>query len=92
MSGRGLKATLTITKTKMPLTDGSTAPVYIHGIEVGQIGVMDSRHSFTDVDFEIVDFLCKIVSLELQESDFTGTNPGAYAQLSALGSLRQRSS
>ena len=44
--------------------------------EVGQIGVMDSRHSFTDVDFEIVDFLCKIVSLELQKSDFYRTNQG----------------
>ena len=53
-----------------------TALVYIHGIEVGQIGVMDSRHSFTDVDFEIVDFLCKIVSLELQKSDFYRTNQG----------------
>ena len=53
-----------------------TALIYIHGIEVGQIGVMDSTHSFTDVDFELIDFLCKIVSLELQKSDFYRTNQG----------------
>lgn len=53
-----------------------TALVYIHGIEVGQIGVMDSRHPFTHVDFELVDFLCKTVSLELQKSDFYRTNQG----------------
>lgn len=53
-----------------------TALVYIHGIEVGQIGVMDSQHPFSDVDFELVDFLCKVVSLELQKSDFYRTNQG----------------
>lgn len=53
-----------------------TALVYIHGIEVGQIGVMDSLHAFTDVDFELIDFLCKVISLELQKSDFYRTNQG----------------
>ena len=53
-----------------------TALIYIHGIEVGQIGVMDSTHNFTEVDFELIDFLCKIVSLELQKSDFYRTNQG----------------
>ena len=53
-----------------------TALIYIHGIEVGQIGVMDSHHDFTDVDFELVDFLCKVISLELQKSDFYRTNQG----------------
>ena len=53
-----------------------TALIYIHGIEVGQIGVMDSTHPFTEVDFELIDFLCKIISLELQKSDFYRTNQG----------------
>ena len=53
-----------------------TALIYIHGIEVGQIGVMDSSHPFTEVDFELIDFLCKIISLELQKSDFYRTNQG----------------
>lgn len=53
-----------------------TALVYIHGIEVGQIGVMDSLHEFSDVDFELIDFLCKVISLELQKSDFYRTNQG----------------
>jgi len=53
-----------------------TALIYIHGIEVGQIGVMDSSHAFTEIDFELIDFLCKVVSLELQKSDFYRTNQG----------------
>jgi sugar diacid utilization regulator len=37
---------------------------------------MDGTHAFTDVDFELIDFLCKIISLELQKSDFYRTNQG----------------
>lgn len=53
-----------------------TALVYIHGIEVAQIGVMDSHHPLTEADFDLVHFLCKIVSLEFQKSDFYRTNRG----------------
>lgn len=53
-----------------------TSLVYIHGIEVGQIGVMENQHAFSDVDFELIDFLSKVVSLELQKSDFYRTSQG----------------
>ncbi|WP_180272603.1 PucR family transcriptional regulator [Konateibacter massiliensis] len=51
-----------------------TALVYIYGIESAHIAVNDSNRPFTDNDFEFVDFLCKLVSLELQKSDFYRTN------------------
>lgn len=53
-----------------------TALVYIHGIEVGQIGVMDSQHPISDIDMQIIEFLAQVVSLELQKSDFYRTNQG----------------
>lgn len=37
---------------------------------------MEGQHPFTDVDYELIDFLCKAVSLELQKSDFYRTNQG----------------
>lgn len=51
-----------------------TALVYIHGIESAHIAVSDANHPFTDNDFELIDFLCRLVSLELQKSDFYRTN------------------
>ena len=53
-----------------------TSLIYIHGIEVGQIGVMDSRHPISDMDMQIIEFLSQVVSLELQKSDFYRTNQG----------------
>lgn len=51
-----------------------TALVYIHGIETAHIAVTDTNHPFSEEDFEFTDFLCRIVSLELQKSDFYQTN------------------
>lgn len=51
-----------------------TALVYIHGIETAHIAVSDTNHPFTGDDFEFIDFLCRIVSLELQKTDFYKTN------------------
>jgi len=51
-----------------------TALVYIHGIETAHIAAADSNKPFTEEDFEFIDFLCQIVSLELQKSDFYRTN------------------
>lgn len=53
-----------------------TALVYIHDIEVAQIGVMDYNHPFEEFDFEIVHFLCTMISLEMQKSDFYKFNEG----------------
>lgn len=51
-----------------------TALVYIYSIEAAHIAVNDSNHPFSENDFEFVDFLCHLVSLELQKSDFYRTN------------------
>lgn len=51
-----------------------TALVYSDGIEVAQIGVMDCNRPFHRYDFELVHFLCRLVSLDLQKNDFYGTN------------------
>lgn len=51
-----------------------TALVYIHGIESAHIAVSDSNHPFSEEDFELIDFLCRLVSLELQKTDFYRTN------------------
>ncbi len=51
-----------------------TALVYIHGIETAHIAAPDTNHPFSEEDFEFIDFLCRIVSLELQKSDFYQTN------------------
>lgn len=51
-----------------------TALVYIHGIETAHIAAADSNHPFSEEDYEFIDFLCRIVSLELQKNDFYKTN------------------
>ena len=51
-----------------------TALVYIHGIEAAHIAASDSNHTFSENDFEYIDFLCRVISLELQKSDFYRTN------------------
>ena len=50
------------------------ALVYSDGIEVAQIGVMDCNRPFHRYDFELVQFLCRLVALDLQKNDFYGTN------------------
>lgn len=51
-----------------------TALVYIHGIESAHIAVSDSNCPFTEDDFELIDYLCQFVSIELQKSDFYRAN------------------
>ncbi len=51
-----------------------TALVNIHGIESAQMGIMECNHKITDDDLELIDFLCRLVSLELQKSNFYRNN------------------
>lgn len=51
-----------------------TALIYVHGIETAHIAVTDTNRPFSEEDFEFIDVLCRIVSLELQKSDFYQTN------------------
>lgn len=51
-----------------------TALIYIHGIESAHIGISDNNRPFTTQDYELIDFLCSLISLELQKTDFYRTN------------------
>lgn len=51
-----------------------TALVYIHGIESAHIAVTDNNRPFTHNDFELIHFLTKLISLELQKDDFYSAN------------------
>ena len=50
--------------------------VYIHGIEVAQIGIMEYDHPFTNYDFEFLNFFSQLVSWEMQKNDFYKNNRG----------------
>ena len=50
--------------------------VYIHGIEVAQIGMMELDHDFTSYDFEFLNYFAQLVSWEMQKNDFYKNNRG----------------
>lgn len=45
--------------------------VYIHGIEVAEIGVIEYDHKFTTYDFAFIHFLKQLVAWEMQQQNFT---------------------
>ncbi|MDK2808425.1 MAG: hypothetical protein PWP24_1160 [Clostridiales bacterium] len=51
-----------------------TALIHVHGIESAQMGVMDSNHPIEEQDLELIDFLCRLISIELQKSNFYKNN------------------
>ena len=57
-------------------TGWMNALVYADGMEVAQLGVPEINRSFEAADFEIVHFLCKLLSIELQKSDAFRRNMG----------------
>ncbi|MEK4670062.1 PucR family transcriptional regulator [Niallia sp. FSL R7-0271] len=50
--------------------------IYIQDVEVAHIAVIEVNHSFSRYDFEIVNFLCSLISLELEKSSFLRRNKG----------------
>lgn len=50
--------------------------IYLNGVEVGHIDVMEQNHPFADGDFELLQFLSELVALELQKNDFYKANRG----------------
>ena len=52
------------------------ALVYADGMEVAQLGVPEINRPFASSDFEIVHFLCRLLSLELQKNDDFRRNMG----------------
>ncbi|HHV13193.1 MAG TPA: PucR family transcriptional regulator [Clostridiales bacterium] len=53
-----------------------TILVYIHGIEVAQIAMMEYDHPFTSYDFEFLNFFSQLISWEMQKNDFYKNNRG----------------
>lgn len=50
--------------------------VFMHSMEVGQIGVMEQNRKATRSDFELINFFSNLVALELEKSDFFKANKG----------------
>ena len=48
--------------------------VYVHGVEVAEVGIMENRRKFTDYDFELMKHLRYLISLEIQRGHFFGEN------------------
>jgi len=51
-----------------------TGLVYVYGVEAAQVAIMEHDHAFTRYDYELSNFLCKLVSIELQKDDFYKQN------------------
>ncbi len=45
-----------------------TAIVQVNGFEVGQIGIVEKNHPFTDYDYAIASRFCQLVAVEFQKS------------------------
>lgn len=50
--------------------------VFMHGMEVAQIGVMEQNHNVYKSDFDLINFFSSLVALELEKNDFFKANKG----------------
>lgn len=50
--------------------------VYVHGIEIAEIGMMEYDHPFTHYDLEFLNFFRQLVAWEMQKNDFYKDNRG----------------
>lgn len=50
--------------------------IYIQNVEVAHIAVIEVNHPFSKYDFEIVDFLCSLISSELEKDQVFKKNKG----------------
>ena len=57
-------------------TAWANALVFMHGMEVGQVGLMEMNRKIDSTDLELLNFFTDLVSLELQKSDFFKANKG----------------
>lgn len=48
--------------------------IYVHGVEVAEVGIMEDRRKFSDYDFELVKYLRYLISLEIQRGHSFGEN------------------
>jgi len=50
--------------------------IMIHNIEVGHVMIYELNKPFVDNDYELLQRLCKLISIELQKNDFYKKNKG----------------
>lgn len=50
--------------------------VYVHDIEVAEIGIMEFTHEFTHYDFEFINFFKQLAGWEMQKKNFYYPNRG----------------
>jgi len=50
--------------------------IMIHNIEVGHVMIYELNKPFVDSDYELLQRLCKLISVELQKNDFYKKNKG----------------
>lgn len=48
--------------------------VYVHGIEVAEVGIMEYRRKFSAYDMELMAYLRHLISLEIQRGNFFSKN------------------
>lgn len=48
--------------------------IYVHGMEVAEVGVMEDKRKFSDHDFEFIKYLRYVISLEIQRGNSFGKN------------------
>lgn len=48
--------------------------IYVHGIEVAEVGIMEYRRKFTQYDMEFMAYLRHLISLEIQRGNFFSKN------------------
>lgn len=48
--------------------------IYVHGVEVAEVGIMEDRRKFGDYDFELMKHLRHLIALEIQRGHSFGKN------------------
>lgn len=48
--------------------------IYVHGVEVAEVGVMEDGRKFNDYDFELMKYLRHLIALEIQRGHSFGEN------------------
>lgn len=64
--------------------------VYVHGIEVAEIGIMENSRKFTEYDIELMKHLRYLLSMEIQRGQAFGANFGVAHGLLVSDLLEQK--
>lgn len=66
------------------------ALIYVHGIEMAEIGVMEYGRKFDRYDFELMNFMRQLVSWEMSRENFIVSNRGLMHSIFLAELLEQR--